>query len=70
MRVDHAPDHKSDHKLDHELVRHAHPGVEAFVGRGVQRREAREAALDATLAPGATRPVGAGTRARKPEHDP
>src|SRR5438094_2060578 len=74
MPVDHAPDHKSDHKLGHELdrelVRHAHPGVEAFVGRGVQRREAREAALDATLAPGATRPVGAGTRARDEDPDP
>ena len=57
-------------ELNQELVRRAHPGAEAFVGRGVQRREAREAALDATLAPGATRPVGAGTRARREEPDP
>ena len=34
----------------------------AYVGRGVRRREEREAELDAALAPGATRPVGAGTR--------
>jgi dGTPase len=57
-------------QVDHDLVRRAHPGAEAFVGRGVQRREAREAALDATLAPGATRAVGAGTRARDEEPDP
>ncbi len=36
----------------------------------MQRREAREAALDAALAPGATRPVGPGTRARDEEPDP
>jgi dGTPase len=52
------------------LVRHAHPGAEALVGRGVPRREARAAPLDATLAPGATRPVGAGVRARLEEPDP
>jgi dGTPase len=51
------------------LVRRAHSGAEALVGRGVQRREVREAALDAALAPGATRPVGAGTRARDEEPD-
>ena len=39
-------------------------------GRAVPRREAREAALDVTLAPGATRPVGAGTRANEEEPDP
>src|SRR5438270_3415730 len=63
-------DHELARELNQELVRRAHPGAEAFVGRGVQRREAREAALDATLAPGATRPVGAGTRARREEPDP
>ncbi len=57
-------------ELGEELVRRAHPGAEAFVGRGVLRRETREAALDAALAPGATRPVGAGTRARGEEPDP
>ena len=34
------------------VVRRAHAGAAAFVGRGVQRREEREAALDAALAPG------------------
>src|SRR5437016_362058 len=63
-------DHELARELNQELVRRAHPGAEAFVGRGVQRREVREAALDATLAPGATRPVGAGTRARREEPDP
>ncbi len=52
------------------LVWRAHSGVEALVGRSVQRREARESALGAALAPGATRPVGAGTRARDEEPDP
>ena len=41
-----------------QVVRRAHPGAEAFVGRAVQRREEREAELDEPLAPGATRPVG------------
>ena len=50
-------------------VRRAHPGATAFVGRQVRRREAREESLDALLAPGATRPVGAGTRARTEEPD-
>src|SRR5258706_14968493 len=56
-------------QVDHELVHRAQPGAEALVGRVVQRRETREAALDAILAPGATRPVGAGTRAREEEPD-
>ncbi|HTL84016.1 MAG TPA: deoxyguanosinetriphosphate triphosphohydrolase, partial [Acidimicrobiia bacterium] len=30
----------------------------------MRRREEREAELDATMAPGATRPIGAGRRAR------
>src|SRR5262249_20845767 len=42
----------------------------AFVGRSPRVREEREAALEATLAPGATRPIGAGTRARPEEPDP
>ena len=51
-------------------MQHAHSDAIAFVGRGVSRREDRERALDASLAPGATRPVGAGTRARVEEPDP
>jgi dGTPase len=58
-----------DQEAERMLVRRAHSGVEALVGRGVQRREVREAALDAELAPGASRPVGAGTRARDEEPD-
>jgi len=52
------------------LVRRAYPGANGFVGRAVVRRTEREAALDAVLAPGATRPVGAGTRATEEEPDP
>jgi dGTPase len=47
-----------------ELVRNAHAGATAYVGAPVRHREEREAELAATLAPGATRPVGAGERAR------
>jgi len=59
-----------EQEAERKLVRRAHSGVEALVGRGVQRREVREAALDSALAPGATRPVGAGIRARDEEPDP
>jgi dGTPase len=52
------------------VVRKAHPGAEAFVGGRSRRREEREADLAARLAPGATRPVGAGNRARPEEPDP
>src|SRR5262249_55765174 len=51
-------------------VRHAHEGAAAFVGAPVRRREEREAELCASLAPGATRPVGAGRRARTEAPDP
>jgi dGTPase len=61
---------RAEQEAERMLVRRAHSGVEALVGRSVQRREGREAELDATLAPGATRPVGAGTRARDEEPDP
>jgi len=50
-------------------VRSAHPGVDGFVGGVVHRREDREAELAAALAPGATRPVGAGRRLRPEEPD-
>ncbi|MCJ7671324.1 MAG: HD domain-containing protein [Acidimicrobiia bacterium] len=48
----------------------AHAGAAAFVGGPLRTREQREAALAASLAPGATRPVGAGTRRRAEESDP
>jgi dGTPase len=51
-------------------VRRAHADAEAFVGAPLQRRERREALLAASLAPGATRPVGAGRRAREEAPDP
>jgi dGTPase len=57
-------------QVDEELVRHAHPGANAFVGRTVATRAEREAELDAALSPGATRPVGAGRRARDEDPDP
>jgi dGTPase len=49
-------------------VRHAHGP--AFVGARAVPREAREAAQDAELAPGATRAVGAGDRAIAEAADP
>src|SRR3954471_5338654 len=52
------------------LVRHAHEGAEALVGAPVRHREEREAELATTLAPGATRPVGAGVRLRPEAPDP
>ncbi|HXY90924.1 MAG TPA: HD domain-containing protein [Acidimicrobiia bacterium] len=51
-------------------VRHAHDGAHAFVGGRLLAREEREAALALALAPGATRPVGAGERARPEAPDP
>jgi dGTPase len=54
--------------VDELVIRNAHDGVHV-VGRGVRRRVEREAELDAMLAPGATRPIGAGTRARPEEPD-
>ncbi len=49
-------------------VRYAH-GPASVVGGPPRRREAREAELDLLLAPGATRPLGAGTRAIEEEPD-
>jgi len=51
-------------------VQRAHAGANAYVGGRLHAREEREAALAATLAPGATRPRGAGTRMRPEEPDP
>jgi dGTPase len=53
-----------------EQVRRAHPDATAFVGGPLRTREDREAALDVLLAPGATRPLGAGTRRRVEAPDP
>ncbi|MEI8001491.1 MAG: HD domain-containing protein [Actinomycetes bacterium] len=52
------------------VVRTAHDGVEAYVGQGLLTREDREARLAEELAPGATRPVGAGDRLLPEEPDP
>jgi dGTPase len=51
-------------------VQRAHRDADAFVGGRVRRREEREAELAAALAPGATRPVGAGHRMIREEPDP
>jgi dGTPase len=51
-------------------VRRAHPDAEGFVGGRLRRREEREAELAGALAPGATRPVGAGARAVPEKPDP
>ena len=51
-------------------VGRAHEGADAWVGGPIVRREAREAELAVTLAPGATRPSGAGERVRAEEPDP
>jgi dGTPase len=51
-------------------VRRAHAGAHAFVGGRIVSREERETAIDAVLAPGATRPRGAGDRARAEAPDP
>jgi dGTPase len=50
-------------------VQRAHRDADAFVGGRLRRREEREADLAAILAPGATRPVGAGHRAVREEAD-
>jgi dGTPase len=51
-------------------VAQAHPDAEPEVGAAPVGREARERELDAWLAPGATRPVGAGRRVDAEEPDP
>ena len=51
-------------------VQRAHPDADAFVGGRLRTREEREAELAAALAPGATRPVGAGHRLEREEADP
>ncbi|HEX4492371.1 MAG TPA: HD domain-containing protein [Acidimicrobiia bacterium] len=51
-------------------VAHAHPDALAVVGGALLGREEREGDLAQRLAPGATRPSGAGTRARAEDPDP
>ncbi len=51
-------------------VRRAHQGARGYVGAPLRTREEREADLAGSLAPGATRPVGAGHRARDEAPDP
>src|SRR5688500_9055704 len=51
-------------------VARAHPNAHAYVGGKLRPREEREAELASALAPGATRPIGAGQRARAEEPDP
>src|ERR671911_25331 len=51
-------------------VQRAHRDADAFVGGRLRRRDEREADLAAALAPGATRPVGAGPRRLREEADP
>ncbi len=51
-------------------VGRAHDDAAAFVGGRLLGREEREAELARSLAPGATRPIGAGARARAEEPDP
>ncbi len=51
-------------------IRRAHAEADAFVGGRLRRREEREAELAAALAPGATRPVGAGHRLVREDPDP
>jgi dGTPase len=55
---------------DPTAIRRAHDGAHGFVGAPVVRREEREVELACRLAPGATRPVGAGSRLHPEEPDP
>ena len=50
-------------------IRRAHAGSRAFVGGKLTTRSEREAQMADALAPGATRPVGAGNRALPEEPD-
>ncbi len=59
-----------DHRLERVEVVRAHAGAKAFVGGPLRTREERERELADALAPGATRPVGAGHRQRAEEPDP
>ena len=55
---------------DGVAVRRAHPDADGYVGGPLRRRDEREEELAITLAPGATRPAEAGSRARPEEPDP
>ncbi|MGQ0825374.1 MAG: HD domain-containing protein [Actinomycetota bacterium] len=56
------------HVVDPVTIQTAHAG--AYVGGRPRPREYREAELDVLLAPGATRPLGAGNRAVAEDPDP
>ena len=60
----------SSRRVDDVVVRTAHAGRRRVRRRRLLGREEREAALADELAPGATRPVGAGERLRPEEPDP
>ena len=70
--VDNLVDNLVDSSVDIPgvTVARAHAGSPAWVGGRLLDRAEREAELDAALAPGATRPVGAGERVRPEEPDP
>src|SRR5262245_16866707 len=57
-------------RAEPDTVRRAHEGAPCHVGRPPRVREEREAELDTSLAPGATRALGAGTRLRVEVPDP
>ncbi len=69
LSPDTRPEIRSAEIRSEVVVQQAHGGAHAFVGGGLRSREEREAELANTLAPGATRPVGAGVRARVEEPD-
>lgn len=56
--------------MDESGLRRAHETAHLVVGGDLAGREEREAWLDAWMAPGATRPIGAGSRARPEAADP
>ena len=68
LAVHRSLDHIPDEGLELDVVR-AHADAQAFVGGPLRTREEREQELAALLAPGATRPLGAGNRRRVEEPD-
>lgn len=56
--------------MDEKELRRAHPDARLVVGSALATRDARETELDGWLAPGGTRPVGAGRRATLEAADP
>jgi dGTPase len=70
--VNHRPGARAliDAEAEAVAVRRAHPACDAWVGGRLRARADREAELATSLAPGATRPVGAGERAVAEDPDP